>query len=59
MIVHKQQRYTQVGERSLKPPETEHSSPLSLSESSPCQVDEGYHDMKNVYSLAPITQTLV
>lgn len=29
----------------------------ALSEPSPCQVDGGYHDMKNVYSLAANTQT--
>lgn len=53
-----QSRYTQVGELSLKPQETEHSNPLSLS---PLHVKWmwGYHDMKNVYSLAPITQALI
>lgn len=30
----------------------------ALSEPSPCQVDRGYHDMKNVCSLAAITQTV-
>lgn len=57
-----QSRYAQVGELSLKPRETEHSNPLSLS---PLHVKwmgrewGGYHDMKNVYSLAPITQALI
>lgn len=42
-----QSRYAQVGELSLKPQETEHSNPLSLS---PLHVKWmwGYHDMKNV-----------
>lgn len=31
----------------------------ALSEPSPCQVDGGYHDMKNAYSLAPITPAVI
>lgn len=46
-----QPRYTQVGKPSLKPRELEHSNPPS-----PCQVEGGYHDMKNLYALATIIQ---
>lgn len=53
-----QPRYAQVGELSLKPRETEHSNPLSLSPLHVKWMAGGYHDMKNVYSLAPITQAL-
>lgn len=31
----------------------------AISEASPCQVERGYHDMKNDFSLAPLKQALL
>lgn len=64
MIAHKQPDSVEMrsGWGAITQPPRDRTLKSALSEPSPCQVDEVggcYHDMKNVYSLAAITQALV
>lgn len=61
MIAHKQLDSTEIcsGWGAISQAPRDSTLKCALSEPSPCQVDGRYHDMKNVYSLAPITQALL